>query len=106
MQFLQSLVKLIWIFYFIYNFCYFGNVIIEYARDNHTFNNLDSNGNTKTGGENMSDRGTSNAPNTRNPERPHSKPSRLDQFGDMMFGNDDKAFGAGVTSRKEKKSYK
>jgi hypothetical protein len=53
----------------------------------------------------MSDRGTSNSPNTRNPERPHSKPSRLDQYGDMMFGNDDKAFGAVVTSRKEKKNY-
>jgi hypothetical protein len=61
---------------------------------------------TNIGGGNMAGRGTSNSPNTRNPERPHSKPSRLDQFGDMMFGNDDKAFGAGVTSRKEKKSYK
>jgi len=50
----------------------------------------------------MSDRGTSNSPNTRNPNRPASKPSRLDQFADNMFG-EDKTKGLNVTSRREKK---
>lgn len=51
----------------------------------------------------MSDRGTSNSPNTRNPERPASKPSRLDQFADDVFkDNNDKNLD--VTSRKEKKN--
>lgn len=49
----------------------------------------------------MSDRGKSDAPNTRNPERPPRKPSRLDQFADDIFG-DTKTEGD-VTSRKEKK---
>lgn len=50
----------------------------------------------------MSDRGTSNSPNTRNPQRPASNPSRLDQFADDMFqNNSDKNLD--VTSRKEKK---
>ncbi|MCX7921708.1 MAG: hypothetical protein N3B21_06805 [Clostridia bacterium] len=52
----------------------------------------------------MSDRGTSNSPNTRNPDRPASKPSRLDQFADDLF-SDDKGRGEGVTSRKEKKKW-
>jgi len=50
----------------------------------------------------MSDRGTSNGPNTRNPNRPASKPSRLDQFADNMF-EDGKTKGLSVTSRREKK---
>lgn len=50
----------------------------------------------------MSDRGTNNAPNTRHPDRPAGKPSRLDQFADDIFG-DDKNKGIGVTSRKEKR---
>lgn len=33
----------------------------------------------------MSDRGTNNAPNRRNPDRPPSKPGRLDQFADDLF---------------------
>jgi hypothetical protein len=53
----------------------------------------------------MSDRGTSNGPNTRNPQRPASHPSRLDQFADDMFGDDNKAYGEGVTSRKEKQKW-
>ncbi|MFZ5985936.1 MAG: hypothetical protein ACOYWZ_02290 [Bacillota bacterium] len=52
----------------------------------------------------MSDRGTSNSPNTRNPQRPASKPSRLDQFADDIFG-DDKNKDEGVTSRKEKRKW-
>jgi hypothetical protein len=58
-----------------------------------------------SGGEIMSDRGTSNSPDTRNPERPKSHPGRLDQFAEDMFGNDDKGFGEGVTSRKEKRNW-
>lgn len=60
------------------------------------------------GGEKMSDRGTNNSPNTRNPNRPASNPSRLDQFADDMFDDDLKANGEqkkkdiNVTSRKEK----
>jgi hypothetical protein len=52
----------------------------------------------------MSDRGTSNAPNTRHPERPSSKPSRLDQYADDMF-DATKEKGEGVTSRKEKRNW-
>ena len=33
----------------------------------------------------MSNRGTQDSPNTRNPERPARKPSRLDQFADDVF---------------------
>ncbi|MCX8130949.1 MAG: hypothetical protein N3I35_12735 [Clostridia bacterium] len=52
----------------------------------------------------MSDRGTSNSPNTRNPQRPSSKPSRLDQYADNVFDvNKDKS--EGVTSRKEKRKW-
>ncbi len=52
----------------------------------------------------MTDRGTNNSPNTRNPERPASKPGRLDQFADDLF-NLDKDTGKGVTSRKEKQKW-
>lgn len=52
----------------------------------------------------MSDRGTSNSPNTRHPERPAGKPSRLDQFADDLFEKD-KGQGEGVTSRKEKRNW-
>ncbi|MCX7710824.1 MAG: hypothetical protein N2484_13375 [Clostridia bacterium] len=52
----------------------------------------------------MSDRGTSNSPNTRNPERPASNPSRLDQFADDIFEKD-KNTQEGVTSRKEKRKW-
>jgi hypothetical protein len=52
----------------------------------------------------MSRRGTSNSPNTRNPERPASKPGRLDQFADDMFGKE-KDTDEGVTSRKEKRKW-
>ncbi|MFZ5643501.1 MAG: hypothetical protein ACOY46_07915 [Bacillota bacterium] len=52
----------------------------------------------------MSDRGTSNSPNTRNPERPASNPSRLDQFADDIFEESDRAKEKlDVTSRQEKK---
>ena len=40
---------------------------------------------------------------TRNPDRPPSKPSRLDQFADDIFGNDgEEEEKPGVTSRREK----
>ncbi|MFZ5641603.1 MAG: hypothetical protein ACOY4Q_13075 [Bacillota bacterium] len=53
----------------------------------------------------MSDRGTNNSPNTRNPGRPAGKPSRLDQFADDLF--DDRGDGrkGDVTSRKEKQKW-
>lgn len=52
----------------------------------------------------MSDRGTSNSPNTRNPQRPASHPSRLDQFADDVFeGSEREQEKLGVTSRQEKK---
>ena len=44
-------------------------------------------------------RGTSNAPNTRNPDRPASNPSRLDQFADDMF--DDKLTSLRDDSRED-----
>lgn len=51
----------------------------------------------------MSDRGTSNSPNTRNPGRPPSNPARLDQFADDSFdGNDKDKEKLNVTSRREK----
>lgn len=53
----------------------------------------------------MPGRGNSDTPNTRNSERQASKPSRLDQFADDIFGDDNKAKGEGVTSRKEKKKW-
>ncbi len=54
----------------------------------------------------VSDRGTSNSPNTRNPERPPGKPSRLDQFADDLFDGDDKAKERlDVTSHQEKKKW-
>ena len=52
----------------------------------------------------MGGRGTSNSPNTRNPERPASKPSRLDQFADDIFEKG-KDKDEGVTSRKEKRKW-
>lgn len=52
----------------------------------------------------MSGRGTDNSPNTRNPERPASKPARLDQFADDIL-NKDKDKDEGVTSRKEKRKW-
>jgi len=55
----------------------------------------------------LSDRGTSNSPNTRNPKRPASKPSRLDQFADDIFeGSERVQENLGVTSRQEKKTFK
>lgn len=55
------------------------------------------------GGDEMSDRGTSNSPNTRNPERPPSNPARLDQFADDIFdGNDEDKEKLDVTSRRDK----
>ena len=55
----------------------------------------------------MSDRGTSNSPNTRNPGRPASHPSRLDQFADDIFDKSEKAKEKlDVTSRQEKKKLK
>lgn len=56
------------------------------------------------GGDLMSDRGTNNSPNTRNPKRPPRKPSRLDQFNDDIF-EEDKDIDTGVTSRKEKRKW-
>ncbi len=50
----------------------------------------------------MADRGTSNAPKTRNPERPHSHPARLDQYGEAMHQEFAKDFG--VVSNKEAKN--
>lgn len=35
----------------------------------------------------MADRGTNNSPNTRNPEHPHSHPSRIDQYGEEIEKN-------------------
>ena len=52
----------------------------------------------------MGGRGTDNSPNTRNPERPASKPSRLDQFADDLVEKD-KGEKKGVTSRKEKRKW-
>lgn len=53
------------------------------------------------GGVFLADRGTSNAPNTRNPERPHSHPSDLDQYGKEL---DKEAYeDKGVVSNKESK---
>lgn len=51
----------------------------------------------------MGGRGTNNAPNTRNPNRPASNPSRSDQFADDIF-EEGKGKDSGVTSRKEKKN--
>lgn len=52
----------------------------------------------------MAGRGTSDSPNTRNPQRPARKPSRLDQFADDIFENNrDKNMG--VTSKNEKKKW-
>ena len=50
----------------------------------------------------LADRGTSNAPKTRNPERPHSHPSRLDQYGEAL--NQEFAEDFGVKSNKEAKN--
>ncbi|SHK23221.1 hypothetical protein [Desulforamulus aeronauticus] len=53
----------------------------------------------------MSGRGTSNSPNTRYPDRPASKPARLDQFaGDVSPRLVKLEEDMGVTSRKEKKT--
>lgn len=60
----------------------------------------------------MSDRGTNNSPNTRNPKRPPSKPGRLDQFADDLFnhelsgGSEEVAEELGVTSRRETKDLR
>lgn len=55
----------------------------------------------------MSDRGTQNAPNTRNPERPPRKPACLDQFADDLFNKDEEvADELGVTSRREAKALR
>jgi len=52
----------------------------------------------------MAGKKNKNSPNTRNPERPASQPSRLDQFADDLFehNNDE---DNGVTSRKEKSKW-
>jgi len=52
----------------------------------------------------LADRGTSNSPKTRNPERPHSHPSRLDQYGEAMHQEFSEDFG--VMSNKEAKNQK
>ena len=52
----------------------------------------------------MSGRGTSNSPNTRNPLRPASNPSRLDQFADDMFDNKKTQKNQSQFSKKESKS--
>lgn len=52
----------------------------------------------------MSDRGTNNAPKTRNPERPHSHPGRLDQYGEALNQEFGKDFG--VVSNKEARDMK
>jgi hypothetical protein len=53
----------------------------------------------------MANRGTSNSPDTRNPERQKSHPNRLDQFAEDMFSDHDKGYGESVTSRKEKRKW-
>lgn len=54
----------------------------------------------------LSDRGTNNSPNTRNPERAPGKPARLDQFADDLFDGDDREKEKlEVTSRKEKQKW-
>lgn len=53
----------------------------------------------------MSDRGTNNSPNTSNPDRPASKPSRLEQFADDLFDDKDVQVKGDVTSRKEKQKW-
>ena len=52
----------------------------------------------------MPERGTNNSPNTRNPDQPPRKPSRLDQFADDLF-EDNRDLAEGVTSRKEKRKW-
>ncbi|BAS26710.1 hypothetical protein [Limnochorda pilosa] len=60
----------------------------------------------------MSDRGPSNAPNTRNPGRPPRKPARLDTFADDLHdlelsgGHEEIAEDLGVTDRKEARSLR
>lgn len=49
----------------------------------------------------MSDRGTSNAPNTRTPDRPPSKPGRLDQFADDLQETVNPELAGDVTSNDE-----
>lgn len=49
----------------------------------------------------MSDRGTNNAPNTRNPDRPPAKPGRLDQFADDLQETVNPELGGDVTSNDE-----
>ncbi|SEN31788.1 hypothetical protein [Lihuaxuella thermophila] len=51
----------------------------------------------------MSDRGTNHAPNTRNPNRPPSKPGRLDQFADDLFETENPGRQGDVTSHDEAK---
>ncbi len=54
----------------------------------------------------MSKRKTSNSPNTRNPQRPAGKPSRLDQFADDLFDDDrTEEELMDVTSNKEKRKW-
>lgn len=52
----------------------------------------------------MSNRGTSNSPNTRNPKRPASSPSRLDQFADDLFDKEKTSKDEAIFSKKESKS--
>lgn len=60
----------------------------------------------------MSDRGTSNAPNTRHQGRPPRKPGRVDQFADdlrnleLSGGKEEVAEELGVTDRKEARSLR
>ena len=53
----------------------------------------------------LSDRGTNNSPNTRNPDRPAGNPARLDQFADDIFESKKDEQDNGVTSRKEKEKW-
>lgn len=60
----------------------------------------------------MADRGTSNSPNTRNPERPPAKPGkRLEQFADDLFdhessGGEVMASELDVTSHREARNQR
>ncbi|WP_018130439.1 hypothetical protein [Effusibacillus pohliae] len=49
----------------------------------------------------MADRGTNNAPNTRNPDRPPAKPSRLEQFADDLNETVNPGLRGDVTSNDE-----
>lgn len=50
----------------------------------------------------MSGRNDGNAKSRGEHDRPSKHPARLDQFADDMFGDEDKGYREGITSRKEK----